>query len=182
MNTVHGAIFGLALALCGGVCSAQQVTIPFEQIQKDSNQNTQLVAGLALPGSESEGRFSSSNIFSETLHTEPVMSGFVRVPAGKSPRVLDSKFFLFQGMHLAMAVLDVETTQQCLAAHTCREGNPLMPSSQAGALGVNFALVGYSSYVSYRLRTRKSSLWWLSPTTGTVAHVVGVATGLSHMK
>jgi hypothetical protein len=182
MNTVHGAIFGLALALCGGVCSAQQVTIPFEQIQKDSVQNTQLIAGLALPGSESEGNFSSSNIFSQTPHTEPIMSGFVRVPAGQAPRVLTSKFFLLQGLHLGMAVLDVETTQHCLAAHTCREGNPLMPSSQAGALGINFALVGYSSYVSYRMKSHKSNLWWLSPTTGTVAHVVGFATGLAHSK
>jgi hypothetical protein len=89
-------------------------------------------------------------------------------------------FFLVHGLHLGLAVLDVELTQHCIANHHCVEGNPLMPSSHAGQLGINFALVGYGAFVSYKLKKQDRKLWLLSPTVGIAAHSVGVATGIAH--
>jgi hypothetical protein len=87
---------------------------------------------------------------------------------------------MVNALHLGMAAFDVGMTQHCIATHHCREGNPLMPSSMAGQLSINFALVGYSSYVSYRLKMHRSRAWWMSPTIGVVAHTVGTATGFAH--
>jgi hypothetical protein len=61
------------------------------------------------------------------------------------PKIADSKFFLMNGIHLGMSVFDVEMTQRCIASHHCREVNPVMPSSHAGQLSVNFAIVAYNS-------------------------------------
>jgi hypothetical protein len=87
---------------------------------------------------------------------------------------------MLNGLHMGMAVFDVEMTQHCIADHHCREGNPIMPSSHAGQLSVNIALVGYGSYTSYKLKKRGSKLWRLSPMIGSAAHGAGAATGLVH--
>jgi hypothetical protein len=79
-----------------------------------------------------------------------------------------------------MAVFDVEMTQHCLADHHCVEGNPLMPTSQAGALGVSLALVGSGAFISYKLKKQETKLWMLSPVVGIAAHTIGVATGFAH--
>ena len=55
-----------------------------------------------------------------------------------------------------------------------------MPSSQAGQLGVNFAIVGLGAFVSYKMKKQDSKLWVFSPTVGIAAHAVGVATGFAH--
>jgi len=57
-----------------------------------------------------------------------------------------------------MAVFDVEMTQHCLADHHCVEGNPLMPTSQAGALGVSLALVGSGAFISYKLKKQENEV------------------------
>jgi len=95
-------------------------------------------------------------------------------------RILSPSFFLVNGLHLGMALFDVEMTQHCLADHHCKEGNPLMPSSHAGQLGVSFAAVAYGSGMSYWLKKRHSRYWWTVPTAGIVAHTAGAATGLAH--
>jgi len=95
-------------------------------------------------------------------------------------KILSPSFFLVNGLHLGMALLDVEMTQHCLADHHCKEGNPLMPSSQAGQLSVSFAAFAYGSGMSYWLKKRHSRFWWTVPTAGIVAHTAGAATGLAH--
>ena len=95
----------------------------------------------------------------------------------KGPRTLGFSFFLVNGLHLGMAAFDVGMTQHCIANHHCREGNPLMPSSLAGQLGVDSAFVGFSVYSGYELKKQDSKVWWLSPAIGIVAHTAGVATG-----
>ncbi len=104
---------------------------------------------------------------------------FVR-PKNKFPRIANTRFFIVQGLHLGLAIFDVEMTQHCLADHHCVEGNPLMPSSAGGQLGVNFAIVGLGTLASYRLKRDDNKLWILSPTIGIIAHTVGVATGFAH--
>ena len=56
----------------------------------------------------------------------------------------------------------------------------MMSSSLGAQLGVDFVSVGYAAFMSYKLKKRHSTLWWLSPTIGIAAHTVGVATGLMH--
>jgi len=178
MNTVQGTMLGLTIAIGGWACSAQQATIPFKQLEQDA----QLTARLTVPGNEATNSFSSSSLSPEVVSLEPSAASYVRVPPVPvaAPRTLSSSFYLLNGLHLGMAVLDVEMTQRCIANHTCREGNPLMPSSLAGSLSVNIALVGSGSYVSYLLKRRRSNLWWLSPTVGVAGHGVGVATSVAH--
>jgi len=133
-----------------------------------------------LTPSSSEAYYSSS--FSpEPADPEPFAAGGVALAA---PVIIHhgpgSKFFLLNALHMGMAVFDVAMTQHCIATNKCREGNPLMPSSAAGQLGVNFTLVSFGAYSSYRLKKHGSPLWWVSPMTGAVAHGVGVATGFAH--
>jgi hypothetical protein len=79
-----------------------------------------------------------------------------------------------------MALFDVEMTQHCLADHHCTEGNPIMPSSHAGQLGVSFAMFAYGAGSSYWLKKHHFRLWWTAPVAGIVAHTAGVATGFAH--
>jgi hypothetical protein len=76
-----------------------------------------------------------------------------------------------------MAVFDVEMTQHCIAERKCREANPFMPSSQAGALSVDFALTAYEGLWSYFLKKHHSKIWWISPAAGIAVHAAGVGTG-----
>jgi hypothetical protein len=93
---------------------------------------------------------------------------------------LNKTYFFVNGLHLGAAMLDVALTQHCLANHNCSEANPLMPSSVKGQVGVDCALVGYVSWISYRMRKHQSSLWWIAPTMGTAAHAAGAGTGIAH--
>ncbi len=95
-------------------------------------------------------------------------------------RTADSKFFLLNGIHLGMAILDVEMTQRCISSHRCRETNPVMPSSQAGQLSVNFAVFAFSSGASYWLKKHDSGVWWIPPAFGTAVHAAGATTGFEH--
>jgi hypothetical protein len=171
MNTVSGTMLGLALALGSLACSAQDAKIPIKQLEREA----QLSTRASVPANEAAiGR--ASEAFSGSSS-----SGFVFVPpAPKPPRTLSKGFLVLNGLHLGMAIFDVEMTQHCIADQHCIEGNPIMPSSHAGQLGVNFALVSYSTFMSYRLKKKDSKLWVLAPTAGIVAHVVGVASGFAH--
>jgi len=55
-----------------------------------------------------------------------------------------------------------------------------MPASHAGQLGVNFALVGYSTFISYRLKKGGNRMWRAAPIAGIAAHTVGVASGFRY--
>jgi hypothetical protein len=70
-------------------------------------------------------------------------------------------------------------TQHCIAEQRCKEGNPLMPSSHAGRIGVSLALVSYTAGTSYLFKKHHSRMWWLGPTIGIAAHAAGFATGLA---
>jgi hypothetical protein len=172
MKTVHGTMLGLALAIGCSACCAQDATIPIRQIERDA----QLSATAAIPPREA-GVSRSYALPSGSSSS----ASFVFVPpAPKAPRTLSRRFFLLNGLHLGMATFDVVMTQHCIADHHCQEGNPIMPSSYAGQLGVDFALVGYGAFISYELKKRENNLWWLSPSVGVAAHTAGVATGFAH--
>jgi hypothetical protein len=169
MNKRYGTMVGLSLVLSGLTCSAQKTNIPFKQIEHEAQQS----ANLLVPSNEAA---ISRSI--EAYPSSAAASGMVySQPTYKKPRVLDSRFFLVNGLHLGLAALDVGLTQHCIAAHHCSEGNPLMPSSIAGQVGVNSALICSSVFISYRLRGQDSKMWWLAPVVGIGAHTVGAVTG-----
>jgi len=96
------------------------------------------------------------------------------------PRVMDKRYYFLNGLYAGMAVFDVEMTQHCISEQECREANPVMPSSQAGQLSVNFALVAFDAGYSYWLKKHHHKVWWIPPLSGSVVHAVGVATGIEY--
>jgi hypothetical protein len=165
-------MLGLAIGIGSLVSSAQDTAVPFKQIEKDA----QLSANMMVPAAEAA--MSSSN---GGASASPSAAGSIFAPPSSvHPRILDSKFFLLNGLHLGMAFFDVGMTQHCIAVHQCQEGNPMMPSSLSGQLGVDFAFASYGTFASYKLKKHGSKLWWLSPVIGAGAHGAGVASGFAH--
>jgi hypothetical protein len=138
------------------------------------------LASASLPEPASGSSSSALPAFLAPSASASSSAGFKRVPAGRSPRIFDARYFWLNGLHLTLAVSDIEMTQHCIDAHTCREANPLMPSSHAGKIGVNLGLVTYTAASSYWLRKHQSKAWWLGPTVGAAAHTVGLTSGLLH--
>ena len=174
MKGIRGMMLWLIVGMGGMWCMAQDAKVPFKQIERDAQISAQMSALMMVPGEEAAVSRGEG-----TLAGTSSSSSFVFVPpkAAKVQRTLSPGFFLLNGLHLGLAVFDVEMTQHCIADHHCVEGNPLMPSSQAGQLVVNFAFVGYGTFISYKLKKQESRLWVLTPTLGIGAHVVGVASG-----
>jgi hypothetical protein len=101
---------------------------------------------------------------------------------GGPQRTLDTRYYLLNGTHLEMMLLDVQMTRRCIADGHCKEGNPLMPSSLGGQLGVGFALVGSGAVSSYWLKRHHSRMWWIAPVVGIAAHGVGLVSGIKEQK
>jgi hypothetical protein len=179
-------VIGIAVLMAGCMCFAQQTPIPFGQIQRDAQLSAMRMtpnsdlASVSLPEPASGSSSSALPVFLAPPASASSSAGFKRVPAGRSLRIFDARYFWLNGLHLTLAVSDIEMTQHCIAEHTCREANPLMPSSQAGKIGVNLGIVTYTAASSYWLRKHKSKVWWLGPTVGVAAHTVGLASGLAH--
>ena len=176
----------IAVLMAGCACFAQQTPTPFGQIQRDAQLSAMRmtpnpeVSRVPLPGSAPGSSSSALPAFLAPSASASSSAGLKRVPAGRSPRFFNARYFWINSLHLSLAVSDIEMTQHCIDEHTCREANPLMPSSQAGKIGVNLGLVTYTAASSYWLRKHKSRVWWLGPTVGVAAHTVGLASGLAH--
>jgi hypothetical protein len=138
------------------------------------------LSSVSLPESAPGSSSSALPAFLAPSASASSSAGFKRVPAGRSPKFFDARYFWLNSLHLSLAVSDIEMTQHCIDGHTCKEANPLMPSSQAGKIGVNLGLVTYTAASSYWFRKHKSRVWWLGPTVGVAAHTVGLASGLAH--
>jgi hypothetical protein len=169
MKASHSSILALVIILGGKSCFAQSINTPAIKFDLESANNHAAIR--SLPDFSLETYLGTSSTGS---------SAAVSRPYATSPRTADTKFFLLNGLHLGMAVFDVEMTQRCITNHRCHETNPLMPSSQAGQLSINFALVSSISLASYWLKKHQSKLWWLPPVTGVAVHSYGVATGFEH--
>lgn len=194
MKAAHYLILGLAIAVKGWSGSAQTIDtqgLDFQTLGLQTMNSwqpssyTEMRLDLKEPAKDYAviqplPDFSSRTSPGAYSATPSTGTGIVVSRSYTTPsRVADSKFFLLNGLHLGMAVFDVEMTQRCIASHRCHEANPLMPSSRAGQFSVNFALVGSGAWASYWLKKHKK-LWWLPPSTGIVAHSLGVATGFEH--
>jgi hypothetical protein len=193
MGKAHGLALALALCIVGGVCFAQerpaqqvQSSIPFQQIQHSvQQQTTALIDSANSAGANFAGDDSSSLalLANTVLKPEPAaaaLSSYRPVSSVAASKTLSANYFLLNGLHLGMALLDVEVTQHCIADHHCQEGNPLMPSSRVGQFSVTFGTFAYASVTSYLLKKHKSRLWWIAPSAGIGAHTAGAATGFAH--
>jgi hypothetical protein len=169
MKRIECIALGLTVALAGWTCSAQENPIPFERLHHDAELQTYFLAAAADGNSSSSAPAASSST-----------TGFVYArPSPSVPRpVVTKSYFLLNGLHLGMALADVEMTQHCIANHRCKEGNPMMPSSEAGQIGINVGIFAYAAGSSYWLKKHKSPIWWMPPAVGIVAHTIGVASGL----
>lgn len=171
MKNIECIALELIVALGGCTCFAQKNPVPFAQILQDAKQQTHLVSSVDSPGMSDSSSASSSST-SGVVELQPS-------PVATHP-VLDKNYFLLNGLHLAVGLADVESTQHCIAAHRCREGNPIMPSSQAGQITVIIGTFTTAAATSYWLKKHKSRMWWVSPTVGMIAHSIGVASGLRY--
>jgi hypothetical protein len=176
MRIFCGIAIGAVILLGSCACLAQKAGIPFSRIEQDA----QLSAKPVLSAGIAANSLSSSSFAPGAVAPEPSAGGFTRASPVIRRRPIFANYLLLNGLHFGMAMLDVEMTQHCVADHHCREGNPLMPSSLAGQLGINLSLVGYGSFMSYRLKKHDSHFWWIVPVAGIAAHGAGVATGLAH--
>ncbi len=176
MKTFMATLLGLCMVGGSMACAAQQTTIPFRQLEKDAS----LSARASLPSNPAAMRADYAGP-GESSSVEASTSEFVRPqPAYRPPRILSKSFLLLNGLHLGLAGLDVAMSQKCMANHHCHEGNPMMPSSMGGQLGVNFGLVGYGAVMSYELKKRDIRGWWVSPMVGAAAHAAGAGTGIAN--
>lgn len=55
-------------------------------------------------------------------------------------------------VNLGASIWDYKATRACIAAHTCKEGNPIMGQSRAQQLGVGMSLDALFYYLAVRLK------------------------------
>jgi len=122
-------------------------------------------AGVGLPCSLLGGRL----YFSDPSHmTEHDKTGF---DALKNPMILGGILF-----NEAALVWDYRSTRACIAAHRCKEGNPIMGQSPAQELGVGLSLSAFQIYNVVRLKQHgkgNTALFILA--TGAVLHTFAAA-------
>ena len=148
----------------------------FGSIPGNSSEPRNLKRQPSLPRPMSVSNFSSGGA--------PVPESVARFPCTSPPpashRTLSKGYLFVNGLHLGTAMLEVALTRHCIANHTCREANPLMPSSAGGQISVDLALAGYISWFSYEMKKHQSRSWWCAPMIGSAAHAVGTETGMTH--
>ncbi len=179
MSKIYGWAMGAAILMGGYSCLAQQAAIPFRELQRTTAVPARLMASnrtAAYDPSSGARSAVSTSAYSSSSAGEALLPA----PPATGRRRLGFSYFLLNGLHLGMAGLDIALTQHCIAERRCREGNPVMPSSLAGSLGVDSALVGLGAFVSGRLESQGSSIWWVTPVAGIATHGAGVVTGLAH--
>lgn len=175
MKSAFTVVLFLTLLSLSALCSAQQSHIPFAQLELEAR-NTPVAEPSATTGTTGS---SSSTDAEAPSAGEPASYSTLSVPTATRHRHVISSLLVMNSLHIGTAALDIALTKRCIDNHTCREGNPMMPSSVGGQIGVDFALVSYSSLVSYKLKKRNSRMWWLSPTLGTATHMIGIASNIT---
>ena len=83
-------------------------------------------------------------------------------------------FALLTMADIGVTVADVEATQHCISNHTCREGNPLLPSSRAGAYAVGLGVAGVETGLGWWMRRHGKQRWWVPQTVNIAAHGIGI--------
>jgi hypothetical protein len=172
MKRLLGIAWAAAAFMSGILCVAQGTALPSSQTGPAPQPSAvfthyNFANPIAEPNSSSGSGASASSTFAAPapVHISPVFS---------------RSFFLLNSLQLGMAALDVEMTQRCVADNRCKEGNPLMPSTRNGQLGVSVGIAFYAVGTSYWLKKHHSRVWWIVPAAGIAVHSAGVASGLAH--
>ena len=92
--------------------------------------------------------------------------------------ILGSWFWTLTAATVATTVADVELTQHCLRAGTCREGNLLLPASRGKMYAIQLPLAAASSYVAYRLHRKQKRYWWVPQASVIAGHGAGIGFGM----
>lgn len=171
MRPAYFVALACYLAISGGLAHSQGVPIPFDKLEGGMQM---LPVETARVSADVMGSGTSSSFIAATG------MGATRPMPAYQPRMIDGRFLLINGAHLGMAMFDVAMTQHCMAEHQCSEGNPLMPSSQAGQISVDLGTVALAAVGAYWARKHNMRMWWMAPTVGIAAHTAGVATGFAH--
>ena len=90
----------------------------------------------------------------------------------------DKKFALLTVLTVATTVADIELTQHCIRAGTCREGNPLLPSDRKKVYAMQLGLTVGLSYLAYKWRKDDYQHWWVPQAALISAHGMGIGFGL----
>jgi hypothetical protein len=166
-----GVLFVLALVAANVACQAQMPSIPFDTIQQESQPQLERASDLVVAAATNA---SSSNAIAPTAIVTTQ-----RTPA-IIPRMGTKSFVVLNAIHLGMALLDVGMSQRCISDQHCKEGNPLMPSSLGGQLGLSLGMFAYATGTSYYFKKHGSRWSWVPPAAGIGVHTVGVLSGISH--
>ncbi len=95
------------------------------------------------------------------------------------PHKFDWKFWTLVGADAGATAGDIWITHDCLQAKTCIEGNPLMPSSLGGQIGLNVPLFSSQIFTAMKLHKEGSKLWWIPLISGTATHGTGIGVTLT---
>jgi hypothetical protein len=158
-------VVGSLMAYCQGA------SVPFGKLQRDAQVPPVELASNAA-GMVSAGPASSAVSANGLVAMRPARAD--------QPQMIDRRYLLLNSVHLGMALFDVEMTQRCMAEQQCKEGNPMMPSSQAGQIGVGLGVAAFTAVDAYWARKHNVRTWWMAPAAGIAAHTAGVATGFAH--
>jgi hypothetical protein len=162
---------------------SQRAPVPFAQIQRDVKMSMRARTDSHLARLTFSGDLSGPNALASSSPepSAPASSsaGFTRTPAVRGSGTFDAKYVWLNGLQFGLSFADIETTQHCVDEHTCREGNPLMPSSPAGKLSVSLGIAAFTAVASYRLKKQRSKGWWIAPAVSIAGHAVGLASGLA---
>ena len=92
--------------------------------------------------------------------------------------LLASWFWLLTGATIATTVADVELTQHCIHAGTCREANPLLLSGRKRAYAIALPIAVGISYLGHRWHKDKFKYWWVPQAAVIAGHGIGIGFGL----
>ena len=123
MRPAYFATLACCLAMNGVLAHSQDVPVPLDKLQGDMRMQV-----LVAADSPADALVNGASI--SALRERGLIAMHPMAPVQR--RVIDGRFLLLNGAHLGMAMFDVEMSQHCIAERKCVEGNPLMPSSQAG--------------------------------------------------
>ncbi|HEY1987405.1 MAG TPA: hypothetical protein VGG85_18470 [Terracidiphilus sp.] len=169
MKTGSSAVVVL-LAMGACICPAQGQLVIFAEIEREAASRP---TSWALPVDAA----SAGDSWAPAGFAAQV-AGLSFKPSGASPKPMDAQYFLLNGAHLTMAVLDAGMTRHCIQAHRCVEGNPIMPTGFSAQLTIDLSLVSFGSVTSYRMKKQRFRAWWIAPAAGAVAHAAGAVSGL----
>ncbi|MGC8550089.1 MAG: hypothetical protein ACP5M4_10355 [Acidobacteriaceae bacterium] len=174
VKTRLGLVLGISILIGASTCMAQDAPVPSKPLPRQSETLLQS-AGLESAELSALSAMPPTNSISAPI---PIVRRFPATRAQDMPR-LGAGFYLLTGLNIGMTALDIGLSQHCIAQHRCSEANMLLPSSLAARISFVAAFTALGTYVSHRMKVRGSRFWWIPPFSGTVAHSVGVASGLT---